>query len=365
VNVKRALEEIPVDDGAEERAWAVVRAAYAGREPARVERLQRRRYLVSAVSVAVAAVAAAAVSPPGRAVVDAVRRSIGIEHAAPALFRLPAAGRLLVSGQGGAWVVSADGSKRRLGGYEQASWSPHGLYVVAASADELAAVEPAHGGVHWSLARPRIAFPRWGGTRTDTRVAYLSAGVLHVVGGDGKGDAAVGPASRVAPAWQPERHVVAYATGHGSVRVYDTDTKTQLADHRVAGALRAIAWSPDGARLAVATDREVDVFGGSPVRLVVRVARVRALAFAGDGRLALLRDGGTVLLYGAEGVQTILRVPGRLAGLVWSPGGRWLVTSLPAADQWVFLDGRHVQAVSHIVRQFGGAVSLDGWVPGA
>ncbi len=365
MNVKRALEEIPVDDGAEERAWTVVRAAYAEREPARVAGLRRRRFVVAAAAVAAAAVAAAAVSPPGRAVVDAVRRSIGIEHAAPALFKLPAAGRLLVSGQGGAWVVSADGSKRRLGGYEQASWSPHGLYVVAASADELSAVEPSHGDVHWSLARPRISFPRWGGTRTDTRVAYLSAGLLRVVGGDGKGDAAVGPAAPVAPAWQPERHVVAYATRHGSVRIYDTDTKAQLADHRVAGTTRAIAWSPDGARLAVATDREVDVFGANPVRLVVRVARVRALAFAADGRLALVRDGGTVLLYGSEGVQTILRVPGRLAGLVWSPGGRWLVTSLPAADQWIFLDGRHVQAVSHIARQFGGAVSLDGWVPGA
>ncbi|MDX6486640.1 MAG: hypothetical protein QOF43_1793, partial [Gaiellaceae bacterium] len=35
------------------------------------------------------------------------------------------------------------------------------------------------------------------------------------------------------------------------------------------------------------------------------------------------------------------------------------------ADQWIFLGGRRVQAVSNIVRQFGGTVFLDGWMPGA
>jgi hypothetical protein len=98
---------------------------------------------------------------------------------------------------------------------------------------------------------------------------------------------------------------------------------------------------------------------------VLRLSGARALAFARDGRLAVLRGRGTVVVYGAEGARTILRVPGRLEGLVWSPSGRWLVTALPGADQWVFLDGRHVQAVSHIARQFGGAVSLDGWASGA
>src|SRR5439155_4125511 len=161
VNVKRIFDEMPVDPEAEERAWAGVHAAYARHEPFRPP---ARRWPL-AVAVALAAVVAAAISPPGRAVVDAVRRTIGIEHAAPALFRLPAPGRLLVSGAGGTWVVSADGSKRRLGDYAQASWSPHGLFVVAARPDEVVATEP-NGTVHWSLARRRVTFPRWGGTRT-------------------------------------------------------------------------------------------------------------------------------------------------------------------------------------------------------
>jgi hypothetical protein len=57
--------------------------------------------------------------------------------------------------------------------------------------------------------------------------------------------------------------------------------------------------------------------------------------------------------------------PGRLAGVAWSPNGRWIVTALPSADQWIFIGGRRLRAVLNIARQFGGDVSLDGWVSGA
>ena len=125
---------------AEERTWEVVRAAFEQRQPSPARRRVRPGLVIAA---AVAALAAAALSPPGRAVVNAVRRSVGIERAQPALYRLPAPGRLLVSGAGGTWVVAADGSTRRLGPFAQASWSPHGLFVVASAPDVLATFEPA------------------------------------------------------------------------------------------------------------------------------------------------------------------------------------------------------------------------------
>src|SRR6478672_1780299 len=167
-DVERLFAAVPADRAAEARAWELVRAAYAEYEPARAR--PRLRW-APAAAVLLCAVAAAAFSSPGRTVVDAVRRTIGVEHAAPALFRLPAPGRLLVSGKGGTWLVASDGSKRRLGAYTRAAWSPHGLFVVAATADELATLEPRTGSVHWTLSRPQIAFPRWGGSRTDTRIA--------------------------------------------------------------------------------------------------------------------------------------------------------------------------------------------------
>lgn len=369
--VRQLLERPPVDGAAEERGWEVVRAAYEEREP-----VHRRPGLRLAVVVAVvgAAVAAAALSPPGRAVVNAVRRSIGIEHAQPALFRLPAPGRLLVSGSGGAWVVAADGSKRRLGDYAQASWSPHGLYVVAATANELAAVAP-DGTIHWTLARPRIRFPRWGGTHLDTRIAYLTTSRLHVVAGDGTGDIdaeGLPAAARVAPAWRPtssDQHVLAYVTTRGRVTVLNPDRGNVWWVSAGYADPRALAWSSDGRHLALATRTRVVVFDAQTGRATtIRVEGVQALAFAPDGRLALLRAHAVLLRVGGR-LHTLFVPPGgRVAGLAWSPDGRWLLTGLPGADEWVFLQtrgGRRILAVSHIRSQFGGVPSLDGWMPGA
>ena len=140
-----------------------------------------------------------------------MRSAIGVEHARTALFRLPAPGRLLVESAKGPWIVRPDGSKRLLGPYREASWSPHGLFLAATGRDELAAVEPG-GRVHWTLARPAVRFPRWTGTRTDTRIAYLTGGRLHLVAGDGTGDREIARAAPVAAAWRPGTRILAYAT---------------------------------------------------------------------------------------------------------------------------------------------------------
>lgn len=71
-----------------------------------------------------------------------------------------------------------------------------------------------------------------------------------------------------------------------------------------------------------------------------------------------------------DGARTrpIFSVRTALAGLTWSPDGRWLLTGLPAADQWIFIQahgGRRILAVSHLAAQFRGIPRLDGWVPGA
>jgi hypothetical protein len=359
MNLKRLMERVPADHEAEERAWSVVRAAYAEREP--VRRAPRRRLMIAGVALAVA-VAAAALSSPGQAVVNAVRRSIGISHAAPALFRLPAAGRLLVSdgGVGGTWVVNVDGSKRRLGDYTQAAWSPHGLYVIAASPSEIAAIEPTTGGVRWSIARPKVAFPRWGGSRTNTRVAYLSGGQLHVVAGDGTGDAAVAGSSHIAPAWRPgDRLQLAFVASDGRVRLLGAWRSS-----RRYAKPRSLVWSPDGKKLLLVTARQLVSFDPASGRAhVLRLRDVTAAAFSPQGHLAVVH-GKALLVIDGEQTRTVFKTLNRLQGLAWSPNGRWLLTALPSADQWIFVGGRRVLAVSHITRQFGGTPSLDGWVTG-
>ena len=225
--MRKELEriEIPGEHEARERSWPVVQAAFAEREP----QPPRRSWKPVAAIAWVLVVAAGLLSPPGRAVLDNVREVVGVEKAQPALFSLPAPGRLLVTADSGAWVVDEDGSKRRLGSYREASWSPFGRFVVASRRNELVALTPG-GEVRWTLARPEVSFPRWGGTKTDTRIAYLSQGELRVVGGDGRGDRLLDRlADERPPAWQPGAgHRLAYARRDGSVRVVDADTGAVL-----------------------------------------------------------------------------------------------------------------------------------------
>lgn len=370
-DLRRQLErvEIPGEHEARERAWQVVRAAYAEREP--LPRTRRR--LLPAVALAVvAAVVAAAFTPPGRAVVETVREVVGIERAEPALFSLPAAGSLLVVSEAGPWVVRRDGSKRLLGAWDEASWSPHGLFVAAARPNELAALEP-DGTVRWKLARRDVSFPRWGGTRADTRIAYLTGSRLHVVAGDGTGDVDAGglpAAARVAPAWRPGTpHVLAYVTTRGRVYVYEPDAGALRWSSAAFPEARRLVWSPDGGRLLLVTSRRLVLFAaGRAEPVAVRpLAGVVDAAFAPGGRrLAVLRDRQLLLLDAATlrgGERPLFAGAGRFEQVAWSPGGRWLLVSWPDADQWVFLrPNGELAAVSNLAAQFEGSFpALAGW----
>ena len=298
--------EVPINEGAEERAWQVVHTAFEERTPSPRERKLWRPVVVLA---AAAVIAGAVASPPGQAVLDSIREAVGIERAQPALFSLPVPGRLLVESADGVWVVRTDGSKRRLGDWREASWSPFGRFVVVARANELAAVEP-NGDVRWSLARPNVRFPRWGGTKTDTRIAYLSQGQLRVVGGDGKGDRLIDPqAATEAPVWKRGRgHRLAYGRRDGSVRVVDVDTRRVL-------------------------DRDAP----------------EALEEPSSARKVVLRTIGS----------------GRFDQPVLSPDGRWLAVGWPDADQFVFMGvGRQqIRAVSNVSSQFRSRSfpTISGW----
>lgn len=186
----------PGEREAQERAWAVVRRAYAEREPVAWPR-RHTRPLVAAALVAV--VAAAALSPPGRSVVHSLRKAVGVKQAEPALFSLPTQGDLLVTSRKGLWLVHRDGSKRLLGHYGDATFSPHGLFIAATRANQLVALDP-KGNVRWTLARPAPSHPAWTGTRTDTRITYLSGGRARMVAGDGTGDHAVNGRRAAGPA---------------------------------------------------------------------------------------------------------------------------------------------------------------------
>jgi hypothetical protein len=245
---------------------------------------------------------------------------VGVKKAQPALFSLPAPGRLLVESARGPWAIQADGSKRLLGPYREAAWSPYGRFVVATRPNELVALDP-KGTVRWTLARPAVRFPRWGGTRTDTRIAYLSRGNLRVVAGDGTSDRLLAPhVAPVPPVWAADgRFRVAFVDRSGRLTTVDTETGRVLSRAR-------------------------------PGRLPLASATIRT---RGGSSEALLRG------------RVVFRGTGAFRDVVRSPDRRWLLVTWPTADQWVFVrvaGRRRIVAVSGITQQFGGSFpTISGW----
>jgi dipeptidyl aminopeptidase/acylaminoacyl peptidase len=382
--VKRELEriEIPGEHDARVRAWEVVRAAHAEREPATRKLPLLRPALVAA---AVAAIVAAAFSPPGRAVVEDVRKAIGIADAEEALFSLPTRGRLLVvAPERGAFVVHPDGSRRRLGRYQEATWSPRGRFVAATRDNALFALTP-EGDERWSLRRPDVSAARWGGTQADTRIAYTSGRELRVVAGDRRGDRTLDPRAGGAPAaWKPGgAHVLAYRAG-GRIAVVAADTRRILWRSQPLGgpAVDVLEWSADGRRLLAVSPRTIRVFddGGRLVRQMPMRVGTFALGaeFAPSGHVFALRArslGGPaagrsqVLLVNADRAMRPRQLfigLGAFGDVAWSPDGRWLLLDWIGADQWLFIRTRgmpKIVPVSNIGAQFGSAPRLLDWGP--
>ncbi len=379
MSAKRSLTRFraPDERTAEDRAWEVIRSAYGERRPAARRWSRRRRAGMLAVGVAL--IGGLALSPAGASVGRLISRALGVQPAAPALFSLPAPGRLLVSGPGGTWTVAADGSTRRVGPWPEASWSPHGLFLTVAGANRLAAIDT-RGVPKWALARPQVADPTWLAP-SGYRVAYLSGKDLRVVAGDGTGDHLLGgPVARVPPVWRPgNSYELAYLTARGRLVVRDGDTGLTAWSASPRVSVRELAWSADGQRLLVLSPRDVLLYDASG-RLVSKLAapagaQIRDGALSPDGhRIALVSGGasGGVTVADVEARHPLARRVLTGSGLGqadWSPDGRWLVISWPAADQWVFvrvIGAPRISAVSRIAKQFSTGANitfprLEGW----
>jgi hypothetical protein len=378
--VKRELQriEIPGEYDARRRTWDVVRAAFDEREPVSWPRRHAREL---AFAAAAAVLVAAAVTPPGRSVVNSIRdtvgreKVVGVPNAQRDLVRLPAPGRLLVQSNRGAWVVRRDGSRRLLGAYRDAAWSPHGKFVAGIlHRRTLVALEP-NGMIRWEKPHSRrLALPRW--SFEGYRIAYFSGSTLRVIVGNGTSDRLLGAAdARVAPAWRPGTHIVAYVGVHGAVVVSDADTKRVL--WRTARLLgpRELFWSDDGARLGVLGRAGLSVFDADAHNLggANPPGRELAAAFRPESHeLAIVVHvvHSSVLIADADGLsrgpRRVFEGAGRFSDVSWSPDGRWLVVGWPSADQFVFVRvgaTPKLDAVSNVTRQFLSRTfpGISGW----
>jgi hypothetical protein len=272
-----------------------------------------------------------------------------------------------VSGSDGLFVVARDGRRTRLGRWDDATWSPAGLFVAATAGHTLAALDPADGSIRWRL-RPGalVSLPRW--APDGTHIAFRAGSTLRFVYGNGTHDVPAGQGmAPVAPAWRPsELHTVAWAATDGTVTVEDADTAKVFKTYR-GGAVRQLAWSGDGRRLLIARRRGGtihDLTTGDARRLpLARGEGLLAAAYAPKGNrlaLAVTSDGRTEIRVRGD----ILRsVTGRLDDLEWSPDGRWLLAGWPAAGQWLIAHatGRPHETAISIEDRFGSGARTHGW----
>jgi hypothetical protein len=400
--LRRALEAVDVPDAAaaRERAWASVAAAFAAQAaPAGARSPERRRrargrgrapvLVLGVLAVLFAAAVAASASQPGAAVRSFVVRVFGGAPAPAPRARLGPLprGKLLVTSPRGAWVVSGDGSRRLLGAYAGATWSPHGHYVAAWRGDFVSAVAP-DGRVAWTLRTPgRVASAAW--SPDGYRIAYRRAGGLGIVAGDGTAPrmlaASVAPAG---PAWRPGApHTLAWVDGRGHVVVRDADTGALVWRSPSSVALpRGLAWSADGRLLLVPAAGGLllaDPRANSLQRVSLPAGdRAVAAAWAPRGRrLAVVvrrpaRDLSRVLV-APGGVEIagrpVFETTGSLASPAWSPDGRRVLVRWSEADEWLLLPAvaspaaatggavPRIVAIARVARRFGGTPAVRGW----
>ncbi len=392
--LRELLREAPVPDvaGAERRGLAVAVAAFREHEaaaPARRRRTSPRRLALATI---VAALACGLLLSLASA---SVRHWVGdvfsreVPKARPGLAATPGGGRLLVSSQAGPWVVGPDGSRRLLGDYREASWSPRGLYVATASGRTLSAVEP-DGTPHWSLgADAPVTDPRWSPAAYPYRIAYRSGQQLRVAFADGKQNWAVAAdTAPVAPTWMPRGlPELAYVDGAGRLRIVESENGRALGSARALPGVAKIEWGEEGESLLEASPAAVRVQAlriskldeGIGIEQAWRLplpagATVRDAAFAPRGSaVAVLLERGrgavvrsSVLVYRpGKPARSLFAVSGSLSQIAFSPNGKHLLVTWPAADEWLFLPlGRGLpRAVGNVSAAFAPG-ALDAAFPG-
>ena len=274
VRLQERLREVfvPEEREAEERGWRVVHGAFEARHPVHV----RPRLNRLAIALGRGPADRRHRADPGRRQDrrPGPRRGRARPRQRPAGAHLAAgAGRLLVTSAEGPWIVDEDGSQRLLGAYQDAAWSPSGMFAAVTRGRQLTAVDPVgNGALVAGGAAPGAATPpgrhRASASRTRAaarcaswpateRVTACSSTASPPSRPPGGRSASPCPPGQVAIG--PKTNVLAYADRRGRVTVRDVDAGRVLwRSHRYSLPIRELEWSADRKRLLVRTAWFVD-----------------------------------------------------------------------------------------------------------
>jgi WD40 repeat protein len=215
-------------------------------------------------------------------------------------------GGLLAAALGDGGVGVIDGTAVR-------AWDAHGMTTTACA---------------WSPAGRVLAS---GGADRHVRWWSPDGGALGAVGGGAWVDAL---------AWDPRHPRLAAAVGR---QVAWCDAPGQMRWLDAGGQATALGWHPGGSALAVGRNRCLRVFDedGSPVADQPCEGPVQAVAWSPDGlRIAAGRHDQALTVYDAVSgdAWAMNGYPAKVAGVAWSPDGAWLASA--GGAEVVLLDTR-------------------------
>jgi WD40 repeat protein/serine/threonine protein kinase/tetratricopeptide (TPR) repeat protein len=170
-------------------------------------------------------------------------------------------------------------------------------------------------------------------------------------------------------AWSPDGRRLAAASDDQTVRLLDPETRAVTVVGRHAGGVVQVRWSPDGTSLASAgEDGAVKVWDASSGRerfaLVEHAGPVNAVAWSPDGRRLASADTRGIQLWETDRGQTgtvLVGHTGGVAAVAWSPDGRRLASA--GQDRTVRVWGPRAGDAPLVLRGHTLPLESLGWRP--
>jgi hypothetical protein len=349
----RLAEALGALPGPSAVAGARARAAALDALPAPHRATWGRAAVLALAAVGVLAAGAAALAAIGTIHVGVGRAPRGAAERLPARLVLPPGARGIAVVVGGRlWLTTRGGTRIEGLPVTAAELSPHALYVAAGIGRSLVVMAP-DGRRAWSVpVRGRVEAIAWApsGLRLAYAVRTARGFELRTVEGDGDHDRLLDAAVRpVTPSWRADSLALAYVAPGGHAVVYDLahGTHRLVGGGRCAVSVDALAYAPQGSRLALAGPHGVGVAGAGGGARCLGTGSLGVAGIAWSGRelvyavnparaAAGARPGLRMLTIGADGA---LRGSGRIVtagpvrALAGAGGGRLAVVSSPSPGQ--------------------------------